>query len=165
MNPFTRIYLDTNILIMLGETSDAAGEAIRRIMAAHGEARPPLFVTSELTLSELLVVPYRDRNETLSGFYRRVLAGEVWLRTEPVSSQVLEAAAVLRAARRSIKLPDAIHTATAMATACSHFLTNDAGLKDFEAMPHPFSDVSLAPLSIIRPDEPTLSAILEELSQ
>ena len=164
MKQFRRIYLDTNIFIMLGENSDAAGDALRRITVAHSEDRDPLFVTSELTLSELLVRPYREENENLSRFYRRVMAGEVWLRTSPVSPGVLETAAVLRAVRRSIKLPDAIHAATAMAMSCSHLLTNDTGLKDFEVIPHPFVDVSLPSLSVIRPDTTTLSAILEELA-
>lgn len=165
MKQFRKIYLDTNIFIMLGENSDAAGDVIRQITATHSENRDALFVTSDLTLSELLVLPYREQNETLSGFYRRIMAGEVWLRTELVSPQILETAAVLRAVRGSIKLPDAIHAATAMSTGCSHFLTNDKGLKDFEAVQHPFSNVSLAPLPMIRPDVGTLASILKELAQ
>ena len=46
----------------------------------------------------------------------------------PVNRDVLVAAARLRA-ETSIKLPDAIHAATAQITGCSYFLTNDTRVK------------------------------------
>ena len=46
----------------------------------------------------------------------------------PVSRDVLVAAARLRA-ETNMKLPDAIHAATAQLTGCTQFLTNDTHIK------------------------------------
>ena len=165
MTVFRRIYIDTNILITMTESREGTGALLRNIADSHPAHRPPLFLTSELTLSEVLVKPYRDANRKLSAIYIQTLSGEHWLHTASVELDVLEKAATLRATYGKIKLPDAIHLATALASDCSHMLTNDKGLTDLIPTRHPFRDETLPALSIIRPDTPTLSAILEELAR
>jgi predicted nucleic acid-binding protein len=165
MTVFKRIYVDANILITMTETRETPGVLLREIPDRHSTHRPPLFLTSELTLSEVLVKPYRDGNEELSAIYAHMLSGEHWLGTISVNLEVLEKAATLRSTYGKIKLPDAIHLASAVASGCSHMLTNDAGLSDLAPSRHPFKNEILPALTIIRSNDFTISEILEELTQ
>jgi len=117
------IYLDTNIFIYALE----GYPAFRPILTALFESldRHELTaVTSELTLAEALVKPLLDRHTEREAAYLHVLQTTSSLLVVPVSRAVLIAAARLRAEAK-LKLPDAIHVATAQLSACSTFLTND----------------------------------------
>ncbi len=57
----------------------------------------------------------------------------------------------------SLKLPDAIHLATALGTGCSHILTDDRGIGR-ASLP------ADAQIEILRPDATTLDALIQELS-
>lgn len=164
MPEFGRIYFDTNILIDMVEATGEAPDLMRRMRIDHSADRPAKFVTSALTLAEVLVHPLRENRQGVAALYRRMLSGEAWLSVVGISPDILEHAAALRAARRSLKLPDAIHVATAMQAGCSHFLTQDEGIQTGEPAIHPLTDVALTPAPVIRPDAPTLAAILEDLT-
>ena len=85
-------------------------------------------VTSELTLAEVLVKPFQDANLPAQKAYRSFLTPTLALQIVPVDSLVLLEAARLRAVAR-VKLPDAIHLATANRCGCDSFLTNDIALQ------------------------------------
>lgn len=82
-------------------------------------------VTSELTALETLVGPLRSGDATLEALFRRILLRSPTLRLLPVTRDVLEHAARLRAAHPGLKTPDAIHAATALDANCAQMLTND----------------------------------------
>ncbi|CUS34801.1 Ribonuclease VapC (fragment) [Candidatus Nitrospira nitrosa] len=82
-------------------------------------------VTSELTLAEVLVKPLLDHHTERQAAYLHALQPSTSLQIVPVSRDILIAAAHLRA-NAHLKLPDAIHAATAQQTSCDQFLTNDA---------------------------------------
>ena len=84
-------------------------------------------VTSTLTLTEVLVHPYRDGNQTLAEQYFQTLLNARNLRTVPLSPAIAAEAARIRAAYQ-LKTPDAIQLATAKEGGATAFLTNDAGL-------------------------------------
>lgn len=84
-------------------------------------------VTSTLTLTEVLVHPYRDGNQTLAEQYFHTLLNARNLRTVPLSPAIAAEAARIRAAYQ-LKTPDAIQLATAKEGEASAFLTNDARL-------------------------------------
>ncbi|MDJ0540525.1 MAG: PIN domain-containing protein [Microcystis sp. M53603_WE2] len=86
-----------------------------------------LAVTSTLTLSEVLVHPLRSGNVELAGQYRDILLDQENLITVPISLEIAEVAAQLRA-RQNLRTPDAIQIATAMGEGAMFFLTNDARL-------------------------------------
>jgi predicted nucleic acid-binding protein len=86
-----------------------------------------VLVTSALTLFEVLVVPYRARNLALAERYEALLTQSRGLRLIDLSLDLLRAAAQLRAAA-SIKTPDALQLAAALATGCRTFVTNDRRL-------------------------------------
>jgi predicted nucleic acid-binding protein len=81
-------------------------------------------VTSTLTLTEVLVHPYKHGNLSLAQQYSRILLGSRNLKTLPVSAEIAAEAAQLRAAY-DLKTPDSIQLATARAGGATTFLTND----------------------------------------
>jgi predicted nucleic acid-binding protein len=157
MVSFDRIYLDANVLIYGFETNTRAAELISTLFSAAERRSPCVFVTSELTLAELLVRPFRDKDAKLEDFYKQLIADSPWLEVPKVTRDVLSGAAAVRAMNKARKLPDAIHVATAIATNCSHLLSADRGISD--------SDGQSLGFAILRPDEPTLTSLIESLSQ
>jgi predicted nucleic acid-binding protein len=79
-------------------------------------------VTSTLTLTEVLVHPYRDGNQALAEQYFHTLLNARNLRTVALSAAI--AAARIRAAYQ-LKTPDAIQLGTAKEGGATAFLTND----------------------------------------
>lgn len=84
-------------------------------------------VTSMVTLLEVLVQPIRRGDVALADRYRDVLLNTPNLTSLPVTEDVAEEAARLRAAH-NLRTPDSIQMATALLSGASHFLTNDAKL-------------------------------------
>lgn len=152
---FSRVYLDTNIFLRAfeGSQTDDIAKDIVGLFGLSARA-PATFVTSQLTLAEALVHPLRDGNTNAQRRYELLLANpSPWLHVQPVEKSILVDAAHLRAAIR-LKLPDAIHLATALQANCSHILSSDA---DFD-MP----GKAELPMSI-RPDRATLDALSDWL--
>jgi predicted nucleic acid-binding protein len=88
-------------------------------------------VTSTLTLTEVLVHPYKYGNQTLAYLYSGILLHQPNLKVLPVSVEIATKAAQLRAAY-SLKTPDSIQLATAQMAGATAFLTND---NHFAALP------------------------------
>jgi predicted nucleic acid-binding protein len=81
-------------------------------------------VTSALTLLEVLVVPYRARDNSLAERYEALLTRSRGLHMLDLSPELLRAAAQLRAVT-GIKTPDALQIAAALSAGCKAFVTND----------------------------------------
>ena len=81
-------------------------------------------VTSSITLAEVLVNPIKHDKLTLAEQYKELLLGAENLRLFPVTTQIAELAARLRAAH-NLQTPDAIQIATALDQKADFFLTND----------------------------------------
>ncbi|MDZ7928016.1 MAG: PIN domain-containing protein [Agrobacterium sp.] len=160
-----RVYIDTNIFIMAMEGEDATREMLPSLFLVDNP-QAPVFVTSELTFSELVVKPYKERNDQLIDTYQNMILTSDWLKVFPVEMPILHYAAVLRAQYPSVKLPDAIYLSTAVGLGCSHFLTNDFGIRgEYELSHTRYGVVKRAkPLQVIRPDVETLTLLLESLS-
>ena len=123
----TSVYLDTNIIIYAVEGYETHAAPIKSLLRGLTEGKINA-VTSELTLAEALVKPKRDANAKLAQAYQRFLLPTTTLRNVPISREILESAAGIRAIS-ALKLPDAIHWATAINQQCDSFLTNDEGFK------------------------------------
>jgi predicted nucleic acid-binding protein len=91
-------------------------------------------VTSELTLAELLVKPYRDQDLAQPAQYKKAIANRQNFFIVPILRDLLIDAAEVRA-NTQLKLPDAIHAATALRTDCTTFITNDRQLKKLTHIP------------------------------
>jgi predicted nucleic acid-binding protein len=67
-------------------------------------------------------------------YIQRLTTGRT-LNVLPVTRDVLMKAAQLRAANPSLKLPDAIHAATALQHGCTTFVTNDSRFTALAELP------------------------------
>lgn len=133
------IYLDACAIIELRREPTEAGRALTNLVV-DASGTDTLLVTSELSIIEVFVKP-------LEGFLDRTLADETpdsrsqyeWynenlvadgalFQTLPIERRILLEAALIRAAIKSMKSPDAIHAATAFGSQCSHFITGDVRL-------------------------------------
>jgi predicted nucleic acid-binding protein len=123
----SRVYLDTNVLIYAIEGLDPFAGELRSLLEAIDNGALEA-VTSELTLAEALAKPLQDGNEEHQRAYLEALTGGSLI-LEPITRAILLDAARCRAENRVLRLPDAIHIATATASNCSDFLTNDLRLK------------------------------------
>lgn len=122
-----RVYLDANIIIYAVE---AAAEHLPTLtglleLFADGGAAA---ATSELTLAEVLPRPLDAGRPDIATLYEELLTSSTWLTVLPVSRNILMDAARLRSQFR-MRLPDAIHVATAEAAGCRILLSNDLRLK------------------------------------
>jgi predicted nucleic acid-binding protein len=143
-----RIYLDANVFIYAYETRGARSDDAWRLLDAV-ENKELIAVTSELTLAEVLVGPIHDGDDALAGQYHEIFSSEDDFVVAAVERRVLIEAAVLRSLRRSLKLPDAIHVATARLHDCKFVVSDDRRL---QAPPPGLSLVQLGPgsLDVIR---------------
>jgi predicted nucleic acid-binding protein len=85
-------------------------------------------LTSTITLLEVLVLPFRTKNESLAEKYRDILLHAEGLETYEIVHEVSELAAKLRV-KYAILTPDAIQIAVGIIYGADAFLTNDSGLK------------------------------------
>ncbi len=76
----------------------------------------------------MLPLPYRTENLLLEDTYESVLAREPLLEVMALSTPVLRLAARLRV-ELAMRLPDAIHVATAMQARCDCVLSEDKGIR------------------------------------
>jgi predicted nucleic acid-binding protein len=151
-----RIYLDANAIIKAVEGADEGAAPIGLVLIS-GSAD---CISSELTLAEALVgvwkVAARDApDEWLAAGYERLFAPASPLRVVPVERDTLRRAARLRAADLSLKLPDAIHLATALIAGCSTFVSGDRKL---------LSAAAREGLSVVSIDPADLEALLAGIS-
>lgn len=166
MNSATgKIYLDTNVFIDAFEERGERSDMLAQLFATSSTSGAR-FATSELTPSELLVKPYRDADDTAIDQYQGFILTSEWLEILPVDRSVIIYAAVLRSQSKGLKLPDAIHISTAIAAECSHFLTDDQGIAGMYELIHlRYGIVKKGrPLSVLRPDIPTLNSLLKSLA-
>ena len=125
-----RLYLDSNVFIYSEEKHTEFDEALKQlgqdISMGVIEA-----VTSELTLLEVLVKPLADNDVAKIEMYKRSLRNGDAMSVVPVDRDVLLEATSVRAFGR-LKLPDAIHFATALLSNCTHLLINDDHFKSMK---------------------------------
>lgn len=156
-----RIYFDTNVFIALYEGDRSHVSPGLQLLERGQNRSQPAFATSELTLAELLVRPLASGDQTLAALYEATIVPSDWLVLSSVNRQVLRRAAGLRAARPKLKLPDAIHVATAIEVDCTHLLSADADMADLLASSIPV--LAGTALRAVRPDPGSLAALLSLL--
>ena len=122
-----RIYLDTNIFIYAVEGFDRFEEEISTLFSAVDRGKIEA-ITSELTLAEALVKPFEKGSERYQQIYREALQDRASFHLLSITRSLLVESARLRALT-GLRLPDAIHLATAREAGCSTLVTND---DDFE---------------------------------
>ena len=136
----SRVYIDTNILIYFLEKHPQWIAQVLPLfeMAAQGTTT---LVTSELTVAEILVHPYKLGRADLATRYKRFLKDEGIVELIALSFDILDAAAATRAALGGT-LADAMHVATATLSGCTAFVSNDAEIR----LPPPATVITLRQL-------------------
>ena len=143
MTPLIRtFYLDACVIIDLREKANGANALgrtpglLRELFgwATRGWCR---VMTSELSIAECLVEPLRagssprtDTEDAMrrANWYRTAIDVDGAIAAVAISRDILERASELRARHRSIKLPDAIHLASAEMAGVEAFITRDSRL-------------------------------------
>ena len=139
---YARIYIDTAVVIYTIEVNPNYWQLLQPLWQKFQSEQVEL-VTSELTLMESLVLPFRQSNLNLVDTYEQLLLSSV-LQLIPIGQAILREAARLRAITPSLRTPDAIHAATALTSGCTQFLTNDRQLRNVTNLPVVVLDEVLA---------------------
>lgn len=121
-------YLDSNVLIYGFEGRRSAvrsgvGAMLRDIHL--GRLRG---YTSLITRAEVMVYPLRHSLTELANRYRTLLSGEGTLIVQTLDQRTVDQAAELRAEYSVLRLPHALHLATALRSRCRSFITADKRL-------------------------------------
>lgn len=122
-------YLDTAPLVYAIEDHPTFGPLVGAVLDAVDAGRLGA-VSSTLTLAEILVQPYRRGRADLVARYRAILTGSPNLRLLGLDEAVAVEAARIRATA-DLRLPDAVHLATAVVAGADTFVTNHAQLRRF----------------------------------
>ena len=134
-------YLDTNIIIYIIEGKDEFALLLDEFLDALNNSEITA-VTSEITIAETLVIPFKNSDEHFQIIYKNFLTSTTNFEIVPISRKVLESAAEIRATKR-LKLPDAVHWVTAGLYSCDSFLTNDRSFKNLSPdIVHLISDLN-----------------------
>jgi predicted nucleic acid-binding protein len=122
-----RIYLDTNVWIYAVESYPAFLRELTDFFQ-RVDQNQYVAITSELSLAETLVKPIKDNDQARQVAYKKAIVNRKNVSVIPILRELLIDAAQVRA-ETGLKLPDAIHAATAVQARCTTFITNDAQLK------------------------------------
>jgi predicted nucleic acid-binding protein len=131
----SRVAFDTSILIYQVE-GYTPYIALTDSIFAWLETPEANAVTSTITMTELLVHPYRNSDELLVRRFYGLMSTYPNLSWIAPDLEIADLAARLRAEYR-LRTPDAIEAATALHTGASAFITNDAvfeRVEGFEAL-------------------------------
>ncbi len=128
----SKVYVDTAVLIYTLEVNTDYFDLLKPLWIMFQAGQIEL-ISSELIMMEVLVLPLRNNNESLISDYEQLLLNSA-MQLVPIDQSILRQAANLRATN-SIKTPDAIHAATAMAVSCDLFITNDKGFRNLDNLP------------------------------
>jgi predicted nucleic acid-binding protein len=122
-----RICIDTAPFIYFIEKNPKYHGILRPIFAEIDAGKIDA-LTSTITLLEVLVLPFKTKNESLAEKYREILLYAEGLTTFEISQDVSELSSKLRA-KYLIRTPDAIQIAVGIIYGADVFLTNDSSLK------------------------------------
>jgi len=126
------VYFDTNVFIYIIDGYEEYQELLSSLL--HYIAKNNILViTSELTLAECLVKPIKDGNQEAIEQFKKHIQTSDFLKVKSVSREILINSANIRN-QLGLKLPDAIHIATAINQDCKTFVTNDQKLRVPEGM-------------------------------
>lgn len=120
-----KVYLDANIFIYALEGVEPWAELLTDVFAGL-TANEFSAATNSLSLSECVVLPFKQNKNDVVAVFCEALLPSHYLTTVAINDRILISAANIRA-QTGLNLPDAIHAATALTQQCTALLTNDAG--------------------------------------
>lgn len=124
-----RVYFDTNPFIYFVEAHDIFYEAVKPIFQMVQDESILAF-TSEFTLTETLIKPYRDKDQgTIEAFEGLLIDSGYFSLLGATKETFLKAAQV--GGETMMRTPDALHMTTALENNCDFFITNDKRIRDY----------------------------------
>lgn len=130
MTGFRKVFIDTSPVIYYLENNPQYKDKIKEFLEECLKNHVQL-VTSAITIEEYLVFPYSANKTELVDNFKRFLA-YLNIETITIDSDIAEQAAKLRGKYKSFKAMDSLQLASAMASGCDLFLTNDKQLRQEE---------------------------------
>jgi predicted nucleic acid-binding protein len=121
------IFLDTAPLIYFIEGNSEYQQCLKQVFEANDRGDFS-FITSSITLLEVLVKPIRENQTALADKYKAILTGAAGIEILDVTLNIATKAAELRA-KYNLRTPDAIQIGAAIEYKSDYFLTNDTQLK------------------------------------
>lgn len=118
-----RIALDTSIFIYQLQANPGYIDLTHQVFSWL-ERSSASAITSTITMTELLVQPFREGDETLSNSFLSLLPAFPNLNWIAPDLEIAILAAQIRA-RHALRTPDALQAATAMHAGATTILTND----------------------------------------
>lgn len=121
------IFIDTAPFIYLIEKHPVYFNTIYSI-AELFDAGKLSVITSVITLTEVLVIPFKEKNDTLITAYKNLIKNSDNFHLLEITSSIAEKAAQV-ISTYNLKTPDGIQIASAIEFSADIFLTNDSKLK------------------------------------
>lgn len=118
-----RIFLDTAPLIYFIEGHSIYQDKLTKYFSSNDNG-DFTFITSSITLLEVLVKPLKEGKHKLVAQYKNILLNATGVQIIEISNEIAEKAAQLRA-KYGLRTPDALQIATALTHHTDYFLTND----------------------------------------
>jgi predicted nucleic acid-binding protein len=121
------VFLDTSPLIYFIEGNSSYQQKLKEIFEANDKGHFT-FITSAITLLEVLVKPLKDGETNIANKYKEILTNAKHIEIFDFTNELAIKAAALRA-KYNLRTPDAIQAATAIENGVTYFLTNDIRLR------------------------------------
>lgn len=124
-----RVYFDTNPFIYFVEEHDIFYEAVKPIFQMVQDDEILAF-TSEFTLTETLIKPYRDKDQSTIEAFEGLLMESGYFSLLGATKEIFLKAAQI-GGETMMRTPDALHMTTALENHCDFFITNDKRIRDY----------------------------------
>ena len=127
MTDFKRVFFDTAPFIYYLENDGDFKIKAKKVIADCEEAD---FVTSTVTVAEYLTGVFKNGDEKRTAEFRGLIS-EYDFEVIPISWDIAEEAAQIRAKYQGFKMMDSLQLATAKISGCDAFVSNDLQLKQY----------------------------------
>jgi len=124
-----KIFFDTAPYIYYLEKNPVYYDSVKRFFMESYDS-DKFFVTSAITVEEYFIMPCRNQNYKLLNDFERLIT-DTQTDIVDISKVIAIKAAQIRAKHKYFKGMDALQLASAVASGCDLFFTNDKQLKQF----------------------------------
>ena len=128
MTDSKKVFFDTAPFIYYLENDGDFKVKVKKVIADNEEAD---FVTSTVTVGEYLTGAFKNEDKSRVSDFRGMIS-DYDFEVTPISWDIAEEAARIRAKFKGFKMMDSLQFATAKLTGCDLFVTNDFQLKQYE---------------------------------
>jgi len=132
MIEYKKVFIDTAPVVYFLQGNELYFEKTRNILRNLRKMGITL-ISSDITIAEYLVMPYRENNLLLTNALERFIR-LAEIKIIHTSENIARNAARIRAEYKGFKAIDAFQLATALESDCDLFLTNDKQLRQFSGI-------------------------------